>query len=50
LDEAAEDAKAGARRLEQHAGALDLSYIDEFDFRDDPVLNRMRTNLGVLGG
>lgn len=50
LDEAAEDAKAGARRLEQHAAALDLSYIDEFDFRDDPVLNRMRTNLGVLRG
>lgn len=48
LDEAAENARRGAQEIERHEALLNLNYIDEFDFRDDPVIERMRTNLGIL--
>ncbi len=38
----------GAQRLEAEAASLDLGYVSEFDFSDDPVLARVRRQLGLV--
>ena len=47
VDSAVGDLADGARRLEQQASTLDLAYVNEFDFSDDPVLARIRRQLGL---
>jgi hypothetical protein len=47
ISDAIGDLKTGAAELEQAAAALDLGYVSEFDFRDDPILARVRTQLGL---
>lgn len=37
----------GARRLEAQTSSLDLGYVHEFDFSDDPVLARVRRELSL---
>ena len=49
LQEAAADAREGARKIEDEAFGLDLAYADQFDLADDPVVVRLRARLGVLG-
>jgi hypothetical protein len=49
LQDATSDLRDGARLIERHAAELvDLSYLDEFELDDDPVLESMRRRLGVL--
>lgn len=44
---AVKELEAGAQQLEAKAASLDLGYVTEFDFSDDPVLERVRRDLGV---
>jgi hypothetical protein len=48
LDEAVEDARTGAQLIEMQISDAEMAFIEQFDFADDPVLERMRKNLGVL--
>ena len=47
MNEAVQDAKDGARLIELHSAQFDLPYLDEFDFSDDPVIKRIKRDLGV---
>ena len=46
---ATEEMRAGAQRLEAEMSALDLGYVADFDFdfRNDPVVARVRAELGL---
>lgn len=48
LDEAVEDVRTGAQLIEMQVSDEEMAFIEQFDFADDPVLARMRQNLGVL--
>lgn len=48
ISEATDDLRDGARRLEDYSEQLDLGYVHEFDFENDPVLERVRRNLGIM--
>lgn len=47
VDSAMQDAKDGAQLLEMHSARFDLPYLDEFDFSNDPVIARIKKDLGV---
>jgi hypothetical protein len=47
MQDAAATLRLGARHLEKETSALDLGYVSEFDFSDDPVLARVRKQLGL---
>lgn len=47
VEEAGDAARDGVAALQAYGDSLGLSYIDEFDFSDDPVLRRLRKNLGL---
>lgn len=47
VEEAKEDIRDGARLIEMSAANFDVEYLDQFDFDNDPVVNRIRENLGV---
>jgi len=47
ITSAVKEMQDGAKRLDAHASTLDLGYVSEFDFSDDPVLARVRRELGL---
>jgi hypothetical protein len=47
LEQARREIKLGAQRLEGEVAALNLGYVSDFDFSDDPVLLRVRRELGL---
>jgi hypothetical protein len=47
VDQAMETARAGAKAVEGYSERLDLSYYELLNFEDDPVIARVRRQLGV---
>ena len=47
MADALQDAKDGARLVELHSAQFDLPYLDQFDFSNDPIIERIKKNLGV---
>jgi hypothetical protein len=47
LKDAVQDVKDGARLIELHKTKFDLPYLDQFDFANDPVIERIKNDLGV---
>lgn len=47
LESAAQDLREGAQLLNLESDRFNTSYLDEFDFVDDPVLRRVKRNLGI---
>ena len=47
LDDAVQDVRDGARLVELQETSFDIPYIEQFDFSDDPVLNRIKGELGI---
>ncbi len=47
LDDAVQDVRDGARLVELQETSFDFPYIEQFDFSDDPVLNRIKGELGI---
>jgi hypothetical protein len=46
-EEAIEHLKAGAKKMMENSARFDLPFIEQFDFTDDPVLLRLKNELGV---
>ena len=47
LDDARQDIRDGATLIELHKTSFDLPYVEQFDFSDDPILARIKRELGV---
>jgi hypothetical protein len=47
LESAAQDLKDGAQILNLEASRFNTSYLDEFDFNEDPVLRKLKKTLGI---
>ena len=47
VEEAQEDIRDGAKLIEMNTTNFDVEYLDQFDFDSDPVVTKIRKNLGV---
>lgn len=47
LKDAVQFAREGARMVEAHSSGFDLPYLNEFDFEKDPVVLRIKNDLGL---
>ena len=47
LESAAQDLKEGAQILNLESDRFNISYLDEFEFGDDPVLKKVKKNLEI---
>lgn len=47
LESAAHDLREGAQILNLESEKFNTSYIDEFEFDNDPVLKKIKKNLGI---